>query len=218
MAPIRRNRGNGKSVVRNNAQGTLVRRVVRDVLLSQQELKRANTNPGNTVWTTAGAITQISQQIVQGDSIQGRSGDTISPKELTVNLAMVSIGHAYLGRVIIFQDMLNVGIDPTVAQVLDTASYIATYQPDTAQQHRFKILYDHTFSCDFISGVVTTTSRMFKEFKFKLKGKIRYNGATNVAASNGPGALYILFISDIASTNVTTEYYNYYTQLVYTDS
>ncbi len=193
-----------------------VRKVVSDILRSRQELKRSNATSGNTAWTTAGVVLPVSQVIPQGDTIASRSGDTIKPQTLKLNVAIVSALSPYLGRVIVFQDMHNVGIDPTVAQILDGGTYLSTYIPDTAQQKRFKILYDHTYTSITNVTIVTDTTKIMRELTFKLKGKIFYNGATNATASNGPGAVYLLFISDIASG--AGGYFNYYTTLTYTDS
>lgn len=193
-----------------------VHKVVADMIRARQEVKRSNTTAGNTAWTPSGVVLPVTQLIPQGDLIAARSGDTIRPISLKLNLTIVSNTTPYLGRVIIFQDMLNVGIDPTVAQVLDGSSYLSTYLADTAQQRRFKILYDHVYQTNTTATIVTDTTKIFRELNFKLKGKIFYNGTINATASNGPGAIYMLFISDVASG--LGGYYNYYTTVTYTDS
>lgn len=205
-----------RKMKRNNRRKPTIHKVVSDMIRARQEIKRSNATSGNTAWTTAGVILPVSQVIPQGDTIASRSGDTIRPISLKLNLAIVSALNPYLGRVLVFQDMLNVGVDPTIAQVLDGGTYLSTYIPDTAQQKRFKILYDHTFTSISNTTIVTDTTKRLREFSFKLKGKIFFNGATNATASNGPGAIYLLFISDVASG--AGGYYNYYTTLTYTDS
>lgn len=189
-----------------------VRNMVRSMLSARQELKRSNTTTALTAFTVAGVVIPISQRIPQADVIAGRSGDTISPRTLKMVLNLTASGTNYFGRVIIFQDMHNVGIDPTVAQLLDGGVFNSTYFPDPAQQRRFKVLYDHVHSL----VTATHTAKIAKELTFKLKGKIFYNDTTNVTAANGPGAVYVLFISDVA-TGANTGY-NYYTTLTYTDS
>lgn len=204
------------TVARRGRKEVSVKKVVYDVLRSQQELKRSETGISNTAWTTTGVVTPISQEISQGDAIGLRNGDKITPKFLEMNLIIVSALVPYLGRVIVFQDMLNVGVDPTVQNVLDTVSYTSVYLPETRQQRRFKILYDETHSSITSSTIVTSSTKIFKKLKFPMKGKIHYNGSSNATASNGPGAIYALFISDAASG--AGAYYNYYTALSYTDS
>jgi len=213
MAPTHRLNGKGTSNV-------AVRRVVRDVLLSKQEIKRGNTTQAATAWTTAGIVLPITQAIVQGDTIASRSGDRINPRSFDMNFIMTGGSVNCFGRIIIFQDMLNVGVDPTVAQVLDGGTFLSTYLLDTAQQHRFKIHYDQIFSCSNANAIGTTintdSSFMAKQIHSSMRGKINFNGAGYATASNGPGALYALFISNVASG--TGGNYSYYTSVTYTDS
>lgn len=205
-----------KSLRVRNQSKVSVRRLVREAILARQEIKRANATSGNTAWTVAGLVSSVSQTIVQGDTVASRSGDTIRPLSIQLHFTCVTALVPLLGRIILFQDRLNVGVDPTVAQVLDGGAYNSTYTPDTLQQHRFKILYDHVFTSITNTTIVTDTTKIFKDIKIKMKGTIFYNGATNTTSANGPGAVYVLLISDAASG--AGGYYNWFTTISYTDS
>lgn len=205
MAPIRNKR----------AKSSSMRKLVNDVLLSHQEIKRGDTT-GSTTWTTAGAIIPVTQLIVQGDTIASRSGDKIMPRKLEVNFSTVTALVPILGRLIIFQDMLSVGVYPTVTDLLDGGAYNSAYAPQRAQQRRFKILYDRTHASVTNATTITNSTKIVEKIVLRMKGKINYNGASSVEASNGPGAIYMLFISDAASGAGSN--YSYYTALSYTDS
>ncbi len=75
-----------------------VHKVVADMIRARQEVKRSNATAGNTAWTTAGVVLPVSQVIPQGDTIASRSGDTIRPISLKLNLAIVSSTTPYLGE------------------------------------------------------------------------------------------------------------------------
>lgn len=193
-----------------------IRRLVREAIMARQEIKRANATSGSLIWSSTGVVMPVSQTIVQGDTVAGRSGDTIRPMSIQLRFAMSTTNATLLGRIILFQDRFNVGIDPTVAQVLDGGTYISTYTPDTLQQHRFKILYDHVFTSITTALGSTDTTKIYKDLKIKMNGTIQFNGVGNTTGANGPGAVYVLLISD--TTPIAGNNYTWFTTISYTDS
>jgi hypothetical protein len=76
------------------------------------------------------------------------------------------------------------------------------------QQHRFKILKDHTMDLNIAGQAVVT-----KQFDLPVKGTVMYNGATAVSGAEGPGSVYLLVIGTTATTLC-----DYTVQIVFTDA
>jgi len=187
--------------------------MVKQIVLSQKEIKNfavANTFVNNV----AGTVTPMTQGIIQGDNINQRSGDTIFPMHTNVNLTFLGgVGSTQsFHRFIIFQDTLNTGASPLVSDILDGSLFNSTYAVIYRQQRRFKILYDRLF------GVVAgaNSNATHAQIKIKLKGKIMYNGTSNVLASNGPGSMWFLTLTD--SVTVATATMAMYASTFYTDA
>jgi len=85
---------------------------------------------------------------------------------------------------------MNRGTTPTVLEVLNTASFMSQLAPAPLQQKRFTILADFQLDCNVAGEAI-------KSHVMNISGSnVFYNGATAVAASNGPGALFLLEIGD----------------------
>lgn len=196
---------------RNNA--TSVRQVVKSMLRARMDLKKYSLVTASTTWATAGLIVPLSQGLLASSNINGRDGEAINPINLNVNFTLSSTTSAYLGRVIIFQDMLNVGVAPTVAQVLDGAVYDSTYTLYNTVQRRFRILHDKTYSTNNSTSITTDSGKIFDRIVLKMRGVIHYNGETDATASNGPGSLWILTIADVNAVGA----YTYYSSIEYFD-
>lgn len=192
-----------------------VRTMVKNMIDSRLEHKRCSATITSTDALTAGVVIPISAGVVQGDDINQRSGDVISPRTLAFRLeAQVSSASftSYSLRCIIFQDTINpFGTLPAVTEVLATASPQSCYNVVHAQQTRFKILYD---------GIVnpvgqTSMTRINVVKSIPMKGKIHYS-ATTGAASSSKNSLYALFITENSQAGITV--YNWAWELVYLDA
>jgi len=190
-----------------------VRSAVRNMINSSTEQKYYSVTTGYTD-TVAGSVSSLSNGLVVGDNINTRTGDKVRPVEYDLNLSLLSgVGSTNsLHRVILFQDMLNNGTIPTIAEVLDGAAYNSTYALEHRQQSRYKILYDK------IHGVVgaADSAATHIQIKRKMKGAIYYNGATAVTASNGPGAIFLITLTD--SVTVSTAEVRMYGTLAFYDA
>lgn len=175
----------------------LMRQVARSVLDSRAEHKRLDEFISVNS-TTAGAVTPLTQTIIQGDDLSQRTGNRIILSHLrmfftTTNL--LAAGNPSNLRVILFADRLNTGSVPAVTDVLASADYSDGYNTLSLQASRFKIYLDTCLVT--VSGQMNHT--LTKEYNFRMRDSVQYNGATNAAASNGRGALFILFIDRSAA-------------------
>jgi hypothetical protein len=199
-----------KSSKKNNNR---MKRLVKQMIQSHKEIK--NFAVANTfVNTVAGTVTPITQGIIQGDNINQRSGDVVFPLYINLNLTFLGgVGSTQsFHRFIVFQDMLNTGASPVVSDILDGSLFNSTYAVIYRQQRRFKILYDKLFGV--VAGANSNASH--DQVKIKLKRKIEYNGTSNVLASNGPGSVWFLTLTD--SVTVATATMAMYASTFYTDA
>lgn len=156
-------------------------------LLEHKRFALVSVNNSNT---TAGIINNLSNGIIQGDDINQRSGDQIRIKShrLMVRSSAITVNQTF--RFIWFRDNMNRGTTPTVLEVLNTASFMSQLAPAPLQQKRFTILADFQLDCNVAGEAI-------KSHVMNISGSnVFYNGATAVAASNGPGALFLLEIGD----------------------
>jgi len=168
----------------------------------------SKTNLSNTT-TTAGVVINLSNDIVQGDNFDNRSGDTIRILRTRYRVQFTAVTTSSHNRVIIFRDLQNQGTTPAVTDVLDSASFISGYDGlNVFQQKRFVIMYDwmsnNNLNGETLTSAVYTSNSPYKIF---------YNGAASVASANGKGALFALVIGSSASAT-----FNHDVELVYTDS
>lgn len=189
------------------SRSALSRRDVAQMIMARQELKRfplvntANTN------ATAGVVQNLTNGIIQGDDISQRTGDQIRIVKHTLRVRATAITVSQTFRFIWFKDNTNRGSTPTVLEVLNTASHMSQYNPISLQQKRFTIFNDFVLNCSL-------TGESIKERVITRKGHVvNYNGATAVAASNGPHANFLLVIGDSL-----TGLYDIGYEAVYTDS
>jgi len=164
--------------------------------------------------TVAGVVNPLSQQIVQGDTVNSRSGDSITPVKLDINLSLLSgVGSTQsFHRVLVFQDRFNQGTLPAVTDILDGGLFDSTYTIRNRQQQRFKILYDK------MHGVVggSNSAATHVQLHLKPKGPIYFNGITNTNAANGPQSIFLITLTD--SITVSTATVAFYASLFYHDS
>lgn len=180
---------------------------VKRIIRGQAEIKRyvaVSVTNGNT---TAGSITNLSNGIVQGDDLTQRAGDQIRMVKHILSVRATAITVSQTFRFIWIKDNTNRGTVPTVLEVLSNVNFMAPYAPAPLQQSRFSILADFKLNCSL-------TGESIKSRTLKLPGKlVSYNGATAVAASNGPGATFLLVIGDSNTGLWDFSYEAHYTDL-----
>ena len=176
--------------------------------------------------------------IAQGDTGDGRKGNKICAKKITVRMKvevdpnsdgvytnLVSSGHLF--RVLIYLDTRPNGAGVTINQLLDpypandgqVYSYNNIYAKD-----RFKILSDKWLQVppSFIlyDGENYHSGGNFKFFKVSvpLNCEIWYSDATNNLSSIQANNIGIFIMSDASNSAYTTMKFSYRSQLRYTDS
>lgn len=200
---------NGKSPRGRAMKGeaNLINRAVQRAVVRQFELKRFALISTANANATAGSVVNLTNGIIQGDDIVQRSGDQIRIRthKLTVRASAVAASQTF--RFIWFRDNMNRGTTPTVLELLNTASFMSQYNPVSLQQKRFTIIRDVTLDCSLAGEAIKSKS-------LTSPGTlVNYNGATAVAASNGPGAIFLLEIGD-----AITGLYDLSYEPVYTDA
>lgn len=170
------------------------RRNIRRTIIAMAEQKtRSLINTGNAI-TTAGTVINLSNNIVQGDDTINRNGNLITIVSDTLEFRCQAVATSQSFRAIWFRDNLNKGSTPTVTELLESASFMARYNPTTLLQRRFTIFRDVALDCS-IAGKDIQTAVM----KRGNSDRVFYNGATAVAASNGNGATFLLVIGSAAT-------------------
>lgn len=186
-----------------NRKSRPTRRVVNRVLEKKRFALVSTTNTN----ATAGVVNNLTNGIVQGDDINQRSGDVIRIVNHTLKIRASAVTVSQTFRFIWFRDNMNRGTTPTVVEVLNTANFMSQYAPAPLQQKRFTIIKDVFLNCNLAGESIKSRS-------FTLPGtEVFYNGATSVAASNGPGALFLLTIGDSI-----TGLFDFSYEPVYTDA
>lgn len=173
---------------------------VRQAIDARLELKSMVTSQ-TTSLTTAGTVYYVSA-IGQDDTHTGRTGTVIRPKKIEIRGVSYDTANPSFGRIIVFQDIQQQpGVSVAVTDVLDTASYIASYNfRNVEQSHRFRILFDKTL------GNVPSGKNMTPfEAKIPMKGEIFYYDTSNLIASAGRGAIHMLLIGSGVSANVNVQ-------------
>jgi hypothetical protein len=174
------------------------------MIRSRKEKQIFSINSSGTS-TTAGTVTYISQ-IAEGDSPDDRSGYQIRPVKHLIHL-QVDNASTSMTRFMLVQDRLAFGAAPTVGQIISSATPTAMVNPIALMNGRYKILID----------AMLTTSATGKNIEYKtiekqMKGAIHFIGNGATSASAGTNSMFLLVISDVA-TSYTTHH-----QLTYTDA
>lgn len=177
-----------------------VRQVVKSILNARVEHKRTGV-VFSVVSAAAGAITPITQGIVQGDDLNQRSGSQLILEKVKLVMTSTAVaGTTSTLRVILFIDHINNGSVPAITDILTAATPTDAYALPAQSVGRFKILGDWFMLTSVntgltglgaLSGLPAVVS---KEQTWKLKDRVQYNAATNVAGANGKGALFMLFV------------------------
>jgi len=175
------------------------------------ETKFFETTVSTTV-DSSGALT-CCNLIAQGTDYTNRVGDSIKLQKIEFNghyhistNATTSVGTKL--RLILLRDLQQDGTAPTVTEVLQTASEVATY--NYLRRERFSILSDQLIALNQLAG---NANGVFK-LTIPHEGHVKFLGTSSAAGSMGYGSIYLLAISSEA-TQVPTIYVKTY--LYFTD-
>lgn len=150
---------------------------------------------------------QLLNPVAQGDTRVNRQGKSIKGKSLS-GRGVITIGGGTNNtvRLMIIQDTMNLGTDPTMTDVLETIGSTAAPFSNINQlaNGRFKILWSRTLNINAVS----TYSQVFKYY-LPLSSHQYYDGAAST--NNQKNSLYLCTISDVVTTNlpIITSYNRY---------
>lgn len=183
--------------------------VARQVFNNHVEKKVFSVSTVGLAVATGGTMIDVTNGIIEGDDLSNRSGTAIKLVRIRALYRGTAVTTSSSVRFILFRDMLNQGSTPSTVNLLPAGNWISQYS-DTReiQQHRFKILHDVTLDLSIAGENVKT-----RQYDIPVSGTTYYNGATAVAASNGPGAIFCLIIGNAISTAT-----DHTIQLVFTDA
>lgn len=176
--------------------GRKVRAIVNSMLLSKAEHKyRTQTHATAATASAAGTVHFITQPIDEGDEVDQRTGRQIRHigTELRISANLPSAAISGVLRFIWVIDHFNTGVGVAVTDVLESASVTSGYNTNSFISKRFTIVRDVVQSM----VVAATTQHITPVFTSKKAYNIRYSGATNVVASNGAGAQFLVVITDL---------------------
>jgi len=125
-------------------------------------------------------------------------------------------------RIIVFEDRMNTGTDPTVLEILQNADYRSGYNQNAVNEKRFKWLHDETFQLHpilvNINGTCMYDDRSTKIFKYHSKGhrtRVEWKGDSGTPMKNYLG---LLLISDKTQDIVAGPAFRYQVTCRYTDA
>lgn len=183
-------------------------KLIEKALNKRAERKNYINQQLSNVVATTGAVINLSNNIIQGDNYNNRSGNTIRLMYQKLLIECSAIINSSTNRFILVRDMENNGVTPAVTDILDAASYIAGYSSlETVQQHRFTILKDWV-----TNNNINGEQRTSLTYTNAQPAKVFYNGTTAVASANGKGAIFLLVIG-----SGSTAVYDFSWQGFYTD-
>ncbi len=178
------------------ANANNVRTQVMSVIRSMAERKCFITATSNQNSTASGTIWALTQGITQGDSTLQRDGAQLKLEDtrLRMRVFMPTGAVAASLRVIIFSDSMNVGSLPLVSDVLSSSTITASYSTVQLLTSRFRI-YADTIKNMTAGGI----QQLCIDLNRPISKVLTYNGNTDVAASNGKNAVFLLVITDVSS-------------------
>ncbi len=180
-----------------DAQRSVTRSRIRQMIkqntrsLAESHILQTGTS-GSTA--TAGVVTGITSNIVQGDGLSDRTGSKITVNRINAYFHTTIHASAITDRVrlIVFSDTQNSNATPSVADVLTAASVSSYQNPANEIANRFRIYYDKTHQLNTAGSAGTQTSFTMKCGDYP----VYYSSSTGSGRNN----IYYLLISDTATT------------------
>lgn len=134
--------------------------------------------------------------VPQGDTVNGRTGDVIQHRKVTMKMQLSASDVVNAMRVIVFKWNANDAFDaPTAAKILqDVVSlpYLSPYLDLTVETARFTIMSDRLYS--MVTG--GDSSLIYRSFTFFGRKLGKKKCTFNPAATTGQGNIYVLAVSD----------------------
>lgn len=167
----------------------------------EEKINQGAVSGGVTSTGTVNSLTSLAQ----GTNYTDRIGNSIKLQRIEVRMKVImnSSSTGTLLRVILFRDLYQSGTAPGVTDVLNqNGSSNAPLQPyNWLLRDRIAIIYDEIVA---LSGTGDNTAAL--NIDVPHSGHVKYVGTTSGAASNGPGSVYLLLVSDEATNTPTVTY------------
>lgn len=142
---------------------------------------------------TTGSVTLLTG-VAQGDDVNNRQGNSVLGKTIYLRLITTRVAAntnpVNFGRVIIFKDMENTGTDPTIADVLQSATVISPLNVDHVA--RYQILADRVLPLS-LNGNEGSQHK----FYLRVNDHVKYTGSG--AAAIYKNQIYMIIIGDQAT-------------------
>lgn len=194
----------------------VTRAEVRKLISASHEHKFIDVNVSGGLISYSGTVARL-DQVVQGDSDQTRTGDSVDLKEIQLRGGWEAADNYNVMRLIIFQASAahSTSSLPTPSDIL-LAGYVGTgsavyapYDKDrTGPGGQYKILYDKTMTADTDDPVTTFQTTLRRGFR----KRVQYIGGTTSAT----GGIFMLLISDSAA--ITHPGTTWVSRVVFTDA
>jgi hypothetical protein len=189
-------------LARHSAQ---LRTLLREIRPPEIKTITLASPPTQATVSFSGTVVELAP-IAQGTAINQRVGDAVRLESIDyrqVWYANQTQAIATTGRSILFLDTMNTGTAPVPSDVLDAsavgtaAAPFANFNIPNLHMHRFKILFDRTFSLG-ITGNDAFNGDLREHVK--LRSRLDFSGS---ASSTGlRNRLYLLFISDVNANDI----------------
>jgi hypothetical protein len=177
------------------------------------EEKILDSNLSTTTISYSGLVSSIST-FAQGLDYNARIGDSIKLQHIRVSIyAQVAAGSLSSAlRIIILRDLFQQGTAPTASQILQNVGAAdAINQPrNWLLRDRFSFLHDEVYELSNTAGNASYCITL----DMPHEGHVKYIGSTGVAASNGFGSVYILYVSN---ENVNLPAIQHFSRIIFTD-
>jgi len=159
-----------------------------------------------TAMTIASAATALNlTNIAQGSDYLNRLGNSIRIKSIRIDFSLiVGSGGLSVCRVIVFRDLMQAGVDPTPAQLLEVTTQVGGIHSPYLHYdfNRFDVVHDKVYTS------VTGDSTAFRHERLNVgvQDHCEFQGTTGADASNWQGAWYILFFDDQGTNHMQYAY------------
>uniref|UniRef100_UPI004049BFEF hypothetical protein n=1 Tax=Flavobacterium sp. TaxID=239 RepID=UPI004049BFEF len=178
-----------------------IKGLVNSEMLWHQET--ASVTPGTSANITSLAF------IAQGDTDEGRTGNSILARSINAKISLIMDASATYDfvRVMVLFDLQQISdTPPTAANILEVST---NYQSplNKATAGRFKVLYNNIYTLN--TNYPTRTIEIYK----KIYHHVKYNGSANTDIQRG--GIYIMLLGSDNSNKTTC---NYYYRLGYHDN
>lgn len=184
------------------------------VNVERKQIDTDITLVGTAIPVAAAVVAVPLTLCAQGDTDITRNGNKIKLSSISLKINLFNVGAAGsvanpTVRLLLVNDKVSSGAAPALTDVLDTASVIARYNPDTIGS-RFKILMDKRYPFGFKNTTTSTGAGrqcLDDSFYKKVSWHVKYDGTTANIADATTGHLYAFLYADFANImegNVTS--------------